>query len=285
MTIKVMLAAKCEDLSKLLFPLLASPKLDGVRAIVEDGVVKSRTDKPIPNKHVQKLFGKKIFNGLDGELIVGSPTASDVYRKTTSGVMTQEGEPNVWFYVFDDYLQVQPFKYRTLSVNRKDKRIIPCQQYHITKIEDLLGLEAYKIDAGYEGLILRNPEAPYKFGRSTFKEQGMVKLKRFVDSEAVILEILGLMQNNNEAKINSLGKTERSSHKANKVMLPKMGALKVRDIYTDVEFDIGTGFDDEERKKFWDIDYVGKIVKYKYLAVGVKDKPRHPVFLGFREDI
>jgi len=29
-------------------------------------------------------------------------------------------------------------------------------------------------------------------------------------------------------------------------------------------------------------DFIGKILKYKYFDIGVKDAPRHPVFLGMR---
>ena len=70
MTFKPMLAATVSD-EPLSYPLLASVKLDGVRALVVDGVVMGRSLKPIPNKHVQRLFGHTQLNGLDGELIVG----------------------------------------------------------------------------------------------------------------------------------------------------------------------------------------------------------------------
>jgi len=51
-----------------------------------------------------------------------------------------------------------------------------------------------------------------------------------------------------------------------------------------VEFGLGTGFDDAERGKIWEQrnSYLGLRVKFKYLPIGVKDKPRHPVFLGWR---
>ena len=42
MLYKPMLACKA-DLSKLVYPVLVSPKLDGVRATVQGGVVLSRT--------------------------------------------------------------------------------------------------------------------------------------------------------------------------------------------------------------------------------------------------
>jgi DNA ligase-1 len=60
---KPMLASPA-DMSKLRFPLWLSPKLDGIRALVINGVVMSRSLKPIPNQHVQSLFGH--LEGYDG---------------------------------------------------------------------------------------------------------------------------------------------------------------------------------------------------------------------------
>ncbi len=89
-------------LPKLRYPVIASAKLDGIRAIVIDCVVYSRSMKPIRNKHVQRLFGRAGYNGYDGELIVGPANAEDVYRVTSSGVMSAGGEPDVAFHVFDN---------------------------------------------------------------------------------------------------------------------------------------------------------------------------------------
>ena len=55
------------------------------------------------HKHVQALF--RHLQGVDGELIVGNPTAHDVFQKTTSGVMSKEGEPDVTLYAFDMWNQ------------------------------------------------------------------------------------------------------------------------------------------------------------------------------------
>ena len=87
-----------KDLSTLHYPMYLSPKLDGVRAIVKNGVVYSRSGKPIPNKNVQRMYGH--YHGYDGELIYGSPTDANVYNKTVSAVMTEDG-PQVDFYAFD----------------------------------------------------------------------------------------------------------------------------------------------------------------------------------------
>jgi len=50
---------------------------------------------------------------------------------------------------------------------------------------------------------------------------------------------------------------------------------------TAYQFGIGTGLDDALRAQIWSNPdaYVGRIVKYKYFPVSIKEKPRHPVFL------
>lgn len=68
------------NLNSLPYPLFASVKLDGIRCVIKDGVALSRTLKPIRNQYIQSLLGRPEFNGLDGELIVGDPAASDCMR-------------------------------------------------------------------------------------------------------------------------------------------------------------------------------------------------------------
>ena len=104
------------DLGKLRFPLLASAKLDGVRAVVRDGVVYSRSNKPIPNAYVQQKFSR--FEHFDGELIVGDPTSKTCYRDTISGVMSFEGKPEVRFFVFDHIGNTSaPYRHRAEHIN------------------------------------------------------------------------------------------------------------------------------------------------------------------------
>lgn len=89
------------NLNSLPYPLFASEKLDGIRCIIKDGIALSRTLKPIRNRYIQSILGRPELNGLDGELIVGDPAASDCMRKTNSGVMSFDGEPDFAYYVFD----------------------------------------------------------------------------------------------------------------------------------------------------------------------------------------
>jgi hypothetical protein len=133
-------------------------------------------------------------------------------------------------------------------------------------------------------LILRDHNEKYKMGRSTASEQGMLKLKRFLDAEAEVIGFQERMHNGNEATTNELGRTSRSSHKSGKSGRGDLGALIVR-TPEGIEFGIGSGFDDNTRQSIWanQDDYLGRLVKYKYFPLGSKDAPRHPVFLGWRD--
>jgi DNA ligase-1 len=159
------------------------------------------------------------------------------------------------------------------------------RQFWISNEDELLDHEQRRLSAGYEGLILRSISGGYKFGRSTVREGIMLKLKRFTDEEAVVVDFEEQMHNGNEATVDNLGRTKRSSHKANKVGKGTLGKLVCEsERYSDL-FRIGTGFTDAQRQQIWDYrhTYKGKLVKFKHQPYGQKDAPRTPVFLGWRD--
>lgn len=290
---KPMLAAKDvdKDLSQIRFPVLCSPKLDGIRCIVDGYEILSRSLKQIPNNYIRSILQTAAINGMDGELIVGRPNAEDVYHKTNSGVMSRDGEPDFAYYVFDMHNMDISFDQRLSSVPTLPKaRTFQWQHIWITSVEQLLEYEQECLGQGYEGVIIRTPYAKYKFGRSTLREQGMMKLKRFVDAEAQVLDVIELEHNDNVATINELGHTKRSSAQSGKRAADTMGALLVRDCGTNVQFNLGSGFTAQMRKDIWSAQpsMVGRFVKYKYFPIGVKEDtgvPRHPIFQGFRDPI
>lgn len=283
---KPMLAAQA-DLNKLKYPLYASPKLDGIRGVIVNDELRSRSLKHIPNPHVSARFSLRHYNGLDGELILGAPVAKDVYRVTNGACAREHGTPDVKFYVFDFHNMRGGFNGRlgALEKFQGDKHIVVVQHRLIKNEKQLLAYEAECLEQGYEGLILRSQLGEYKFGRSTIKEGGMLKLKRFLDSEAEIIEVYEEMENTNEKVTNELGRGARSSHQAGLRGKSRAGGLRVVDCTSGVEFSVGTGLNDEDRSFFWTHRkaVVGKLIKYKYFPVGVKDAPRHPVYLGGRE--
>jgi DNA ligase-1 len=268
----------------------------------------SRSLKPLPNARVQTIY-YGLPESLDGELLAGSPYAPDVYRKTVSMVMSEDVKIDGLTYWLFDLQGEGPFTERYLKLKAiahglkaRGARVELVPQVVVSSLDELLNLEAQWVGQGYEGAILRSPKSPYKHGRSTVKEGFLLKLKRFVDAEAVVIGVTELMHNGNEAKTNALGHTERSHKKEGMVPTGTMGTLVVRDTNTEVVFEIGTGFTAAEREVLFPRRpkqigvtedkcpvfeapgaHQGSLAKYKHFPSGAKDKPRHPVFLGWRD--
>jgi DNA ligase-1 len=287
----MLLPRETPNLDTLQYPVYVTPKLDGIRCLIKNGVALSRTLKPIPNKSIQEWVYKYAneLEGMDGELIVGSPTSSTVYRDTNSFVMSIDKVGEFFFYHFDYWDSKETYGLRMESYidhNRvpDNYRLVIRQLAHDR--EQLLAKEEFCLEVGYEGVIIRNPRGLYKYGRCTIKEANAFKLKRFEDDEATIIGFEEEMHNGNNAEVNELGRTKRSTAAAGLHGKGTLGAFicKTRD---GIEFKIGSGFDAEDRRSFWErkSDLLGHIVKYKHFPVGVKDKPRHPIFLGFRDPI
>ena len=285
-------------LEQVKYPVMVSPKLDGIRCLGTDNGPRSRTLKPIPNKYVRNMLSQKLYSGMDGELIVGPWTANDAMQRTTSGVMSVEGRPEFQWAVFDMWDRpATPFEqryYSLLELVQQDawKWLYPVQQDWIETPEELLHLEDEYINAGYEGTILRDPRSKYKYGRSTIKEQYLLKRKPLADAEGLVVGFRYLEHNENEATKDAVGKTVRSNQQANQVIdYERIGAIEVKVLNGPFEgalVSIGTGFTDEDRRMLSQMQFmnsmVGQVVTFTYQASGSKDAPRFPSFKGFRKD-
>lgn len=290
---KPMLAYTIEDTSKETYPATLSIKLDGIRAVVIDGVLYSRSMKPIRSKAVQELFGKPEFNGLDGELLYGEWNATNVFNLTTQVVMATELKPEfdkgkIAFVVFDYVLSDDVYEMREEKAYDIINASSNPQVYSLSSevVEDEVGLlrfEAKALEDGFEGIMKRR-NTKYKQGRSTFKEQGIGKLKRFSDDEAVVIGFEEKMTNTNEKLKNELGYSQRSQAQEGMVGAGTLGALVCE--CNGIRFTCGSGLDDTTRKEIWNNrdKYLRKFIKFKYFAVGMIDSYRFPIWLGFRDE-
>lgn len=294
MKFKPMLAGKApKDLGVLTYPLYVSPKLDGIRCLIQNGEAVSRSLKPIPNAHVQQSL-RNLMPGLDGELMLRETAP---YNDIQSAMMSRDGKPDFIYYVFDWCLRkgdVRTYGHRYTELVNNFKEMIGSLSYvrllhHgvVDSPENLLKAERNYLDEGYEGLMIRCPKGRYKHGRSTTKQGWLLKLKRFEDAEAIVIGYDEQMHNGNPAELDALGHTKRSSHQEHLVPTGKLGSLICQ---TDdgVEFSVGTGFDDAQRINLWQgrESLIGKVVTYKHQPDPNDPSiaPRFPVFLHFRED-
>lgn len=284
-----------DTLAKLRYPVLASVKLDGIRCLKVDGRALSKSFKPIRNDHIRAAIEQHFPEGCDGEIM---PDAVDDFGDVASAVMKKEGEPAFKYAVFDwvkNDVLTEEYRDRYLRVSAWSGWTLPEVQrfgYPVEHIlcHDAVALHAYilkTVEAGHEGVMIRSLTGPYKNGKSTLREQHLVKIKPFQDAEARIVDFQELERNHNEQKLDAFGLAKRSTHKDNKVAGGTLGALIVETLDGKTRFNVGTGFTAAVRAEIWASQdkYRGKLITYKYLAIGMQagGLPRHPGFKCFRD--
>lgn len=284
---------------RLKFPLMMQPKIDGVRSLNLGVGVTGRSLKHHDNVFTTNFFSQAAFRYLDGEMAAERETHPSLCRLTSSALGRVGGEPYVLWWLFD-YMApdviYRPYEERYGALQRRvwdlretapelgeRLRIVPSRiVYNINEVE---AWHANHVEEGFEGSILRDPKGVYKNGRSTAIECGLLRIKDFVEEEAVVESIEEGRLNGNEAKTNELGYTERSSHLANMVPNGMVGALRCKDVKTGAPIKVAAGsMSHDERVQYFQNPHliIGETIKYKTFLHGVKDKPRFPTFQSIR---
>ncbi len=309
------LGVSLDDLDEVRYPVLASPKFDGIRCLTMDLVPDHdahtcvpicRSLKRVPNHHVYLQMARNLPPGLDGELMMYGTDGKPLrFYEIQSGIMSQEGNPQFCYHVFDFFIPSVELWKKSLPYDQRlqlfarwyrtdDHYIRPewLKPVDVQLIRDRAELDAFEskcVEEGYEGICFRRPDSPYKYGRSTKREQCLIKVKRFETAEALVVGVVEERHNSNPAERNELGYQERSSHKQGMVGKGRLGALVCRPLTVkgdQSDFQVGSGFTATQRENMWvnqGETVIGKIVQYKHQQHGQKDRPRTPIFLGFRD--
>jgi DNA ligase-1 len=258
------------------YPLLASAKLDGFRALVTPDGIFSRNWKPF-NEAVHNYFADVIETAKDLQTVVDGEIYSRQFRfdELASNLRSGSIDSSIRFYAFDS-LSVnewmsdssEPFLNRyqtTVTTYRKLDTVAPLVQYQINNDDDLARLFAQAIEQGFEGLILRKPDSVYKHGRATMKQGIIFKLKQWVTVDS---KIIGFKQRLKGGKRTG-----------------KIGSylLKSSD---GIEFAAkpGAGVVVPESWRFRN-DLLGKFVECRFMKHGVKLKPRFAHITRLRPDL
>jgi DNA ligase-1 len=261
-------------------PVFVSDKLDGIRAIAYEGAAYSRHGKLLPNQFVQAHFKAHGWHGLDGEIMLNDPTKD--FNDVQSEIMRSWGSPDFRYEVFDSTLGLNlPFEQRLTTVHtevhrlaQKSERIKKIIHAKATSYEYLEQCYAEALANGFEGLITRDPTAPYKQGRSTQKQQWMMKLKPIHDAEGIIIGFQELEHNLDTS----------TKQKGNMIGGNTLGAFLVR--WNNIEFAVGTGkgLTAARRKEFWDTreSLLGLPLTFSFQELSKYGVPRFPRFKGIR---
>lgn len=279
------------DFDKLVFPLIASPKIDGIRCVIdpERGAV-TRKLLPIGNTYISEKLNSYALSFTDGEIVTYTNGKVDSFSTIQSKVMADDGECVFSFHVFDCF--EAPTDSYNLRIERAGKKIgnCPIAQIHtyqtVDNFDQLMALVDNWIDRdGWEGGMARRPSAPYKYGKSTVNDACLLKIKRFIDSEARIKGFNEKMHNANEATKDELGRTKRSSSKAGLIPMDTLGSIEC-EWDNGVKFSLA-GIDAEEGAKIWAIrqKLIDGLVNFKYQEIGPNGAPRFASYRGIRYDL
>lgn len=282
------------DPKYLRYPVFVFPKFNGFRGYVKGGVVYTASNKPFKNGHLQARYRDGLYENQDGEFVVGDPAdGHNSLERTSSVVTSQKPIDDLRFYVFDhigDLNARYEDRLKKLDgfpgLTGREHFVVMRAPYEIAHCwEDICRIEAKYVAAGWEGVITRDPEAPYKQGRSTAREAYMGKLKQFKDAEFKIVGFEEQMHNGNEATVSETGRTKRSTAKAGKTGKGVLGAW-ICETEAGHKFGVGTGMTDQQRLDFWirrhEIVANEEFAKVRFHETGTKDVPLLPVFIQIR---
>jgi DNA ligase-1 len=259
--------------------MIVERKLDGIRcfAIVRDGgvVMYARSGKPITN-FLDSIGPSLIAMGdgcYDGELMGDDFVAlmRQAYRK-------ENIETKDTFLALFDFCSLEEWDSKDAKVTYLERLEILTER--INKLSDDLKTKVSYVDKeelivgehsdivktlhdkfvseGFEGAMIKNPLAPYRFKRS----HDIMKLKAFFDADVVVEDLL----------------PGRGKH------VGTLGAFSVD--YYGVKVQVGSGLSDEMRSEIWDNKekYIGRMIEVRYQEVTPDGSLRFPTFVCFRND-
>ena len=298
------------NLSEISYPILASTKLDGIRVIFYKGQILTRSLKKLPNKQLNVKFEPLRQYSEDYNLIIDGEIYSHelTFQEIISYVMTQDFEDKKSIKKYGEVKQIpEHLKFYCFDVIRNDEFD---KDFSLRYADDVLRIgnefprlaisvfhkqvkneqevnEYFEsvLEEGYEGLILRSFSGRYKCGRGTVKEGIIYKVKKFVDFDGKIIDVIQSTEVNEDAekKTNELGRSVTSHKKDDRHLIEKASTFLVN--YEDKELKVTLAMTDEEKEEVWNNkeSYIGKWITYKGMLVGAKEVPRHPVMIRFRE--
>lgn len=256
--------------------ILVQPKIDGHRATYQHGKLWSRGGKEIVSvPHIlNALHEADAPEGLDGELWVRGCTHQQVSTYVRTQYAVQDHE-KVGYHVFD-IMSDLPCIERVENVQGHVEDIchtsdlVSCiHSVHTwattaaaAKINNIL--KSY-MDMGWEGIILRNPNAPYQHKRTS----DLMKLKPMKDD---VYLITGTQE-------------ECTQDGKPKGRLGALWCTTYNEGIGEAAFKVGTGLNHQQRQELWDIreSLLGKLVHVKYQYLTERGVPCHPVVLNIQE--
>lgn len=269
-------------------------KIDGLRGVVIDGVIKTRSMKEHGNKALPSMFKELLaLSQQTGLYLDGEFYSETVEFNELSGIIRSFEKPlpdDLKFILFDVYNPSNPEMAAVERYNILTSLYIPSNA-------EVIGVHAWPEDfhvlfngmlaEGHEGLMVKSRKAAYKFGRATYKQGITYKIKPYVTFDLPIEDFVQatVVREGAEKTTNELGRSVTSKKKDDRVLIESCSAVWV--IFEGKRLKVSlASLTHEQRKEVWEnkATYFGKMIEFKGMMVGAKDLPRHPMFVRWRKD-
>ena len=278
----------------------ATFKLDGIRVLV--GIGKnlghnySRSLKPLPNPAVNNWI-TSVASDVPAELaryagyLDCEIQFENSFQTTCSIVasLTAELPIKKLLYVFD----AQPHsEYASASYDQRAdwlellapvNGLLEALPYTMETLDGLLNYYRRALNAGFEGIVLRDLAAHYKNGRGTLLDRSMIAVVPTLTAEATLVGMISLKKTTAPSVVDERGYLKTSRKKEHLRETSQLGSMILRTPEGEI-FKVGTGFSQVQRHHYWaNQSYlVGQQVTYAYKELTEAGVPRHARFVGIR---
>lgn len=272
-TFDVSLAQKFDEKRAVGKNICVEPKLDGIRclAIVRNGksMLFARSGKQIHN--FDNSIGKELEMLPDG-VYDGEIMGEDFISLMRQAYRKEEVDVTGTYFAIFDKLTLQEWDQKvgtetceeryvdlmhTVFVDKTFNHLQVVNRIYC-KLSEIENHHKDFVSQGYEGAMVKDLNAPYKFGRG----YEVMKLKSFHDVDLKI-----------ERLLEGTGK-----HSG------KLGSVVVN--YQGVDVQVGSGLTDDLRDAIWEDpnNFLGRTIEVRYQEVTPDGSLRFPTFVCFRND-
>lgn len=286
---------------------IAEYKIDGMRSCLMLNntvpIFLSRDFRALPEENL-KQFIPLLYEVLDSGYIIDGELFAGDWNSTISIVKSFQSHPEVnklKFYIFDSILHYDflngksniPLEDRKNVLERlkNDPRIVIVKGTKIESKEHLEKLLDESINAGFEGLVIKNLDSPYEGKRS----DNWLKVKKFYTEEFTIVDVVPGSGKYSAAPtlvqckkaVLELNLQESAEELFSKVQF-FLGAFVIESS-KDVICNVGSGFSDSQRIYFSYLHYhneslIGKLCEVEFQEKTKDGSLRFPTLKRLRLD-
>lgn len=272
---------------RVTFPCYVQPKLNGIRALYQNGRFQSRDELPFPvglldhlAKPLKESFAPEVI--LDGELYVhGWPLQRINAAVTPVRQQPTEDTLQVEYHVFDVVNFDQPFIARLDQRCKIDEgliRSVATSWVDSQQMADSCYADFVRI--GYEGMMYRLGDCPYTVPKQEWSREhcrtldGANPRARFLSDKNNRCWHLLKRKDWQDDEFTCIGVVEgEGKYKGT------TGALLCVTL-SGQRFTVGSGLTDAERDHYWQNPPIGRLIKVKYLVLSVDGIPLNPTIIA-----